>query len=131
MDVHQKTTQSSSKPLKGTKFGGVKKAKNGNKKQIERWNFFDPTAAFVNGIQSDARKPNEVEKITCYCKLIGKTRGVYFQYHTYNDKYDDQKKYQAIMLVNQYTIPKDQLKDPIDDDVSFLKKKIIFVYDFF
>ena len=37
----------------------------------------------------------------------------------------------TIMLVNQYTIPKDQLKDPIDDDVSFLKKKIIFVYDFF
>ena len=75
-DVHQKTSQSSLKPLKGSKSGGVKKAKYGNKKQIERWDFFDPTAAFVSGILNDALKPSEVEKITCYRKLIGNTRGV-------------------------------------------------------
>ena len=121
-DVCQKITQSSQKSLKGTKNGGVKKAKFGAKKQIEQWDFFDPTAAFTNGIQSDTRKPTEVEKITCYRKLIGNTRGVYFQYHTYEDKYGDEKKYPAIMFVNQYTIPKDQLKDPVKDDVSFEKK---------
>ena len=118
-DVCQKITQSSSKSLKGTKNGKVKKAQYGKKKQIERWDFFDPTAAFTNGIQSDALKPTEVEKITCYRKLIGNTCGVYFQYHTYEDKYGNEKKYPAIMFVNAYTIPKKQLKDPVKEDVNF------------
>ena len=50
-DVRKATSQSLSKPLKGAKSGGVKRAKNSNKKQIERWDFFDPTAAIVNGIE--------------------------------------------------------------------------------
>ena len=50
-DVCQKITQSSQKSLKGTKNGGIKKAEYGNKKQIERWDFFDPTAEFTNGIR--------------------------------------------------------------------------------
>ena len=79
-DVRQTPTQSSTKSMKG-----VKKAKYGNKKKIERWDFFDPNAAFTNGIQSDALKPSEVKKITCYRKLIGNTRSVSFQYHTYED----------------------------------------------
>ena len=94
-DVRQTPTQSSTKSMKG-----VKKAKYGNKKKIERWDFFDPNAAFTNGIQSDALKPSEVKKITCYRKLIGNTRSVSFQYHTYEDKYGDEKKYPAIMFVN-------------------------------
>ena len=80
---------------------------------------FYPNAVFTNGIQSDARKPTEVEKITCYRKLIGNTCSVSLQYHTYEDKYGDEKKYPAIMFVNAYTIPKNQLKDPVKDDVSF------------
>ena len=40
---------------RGTKNDGVKKSKLGGKKQIERWDFFDPNAAFTNGVQSDVR----------------------------------------------------------------------------
>ena len=64
-----------------------------------------------------------MQKITPYRKLIGNNRGVYFQHHKYEDKYGDMKQYPQIMFVNQYNIPKEQLKDPVKDDVSFLKKK--------
>ena len=123
-DVCKTPVKSAKAPVRATKNGGVnKKSKFGSKKQIERWDFFNPTAAFTTGVQSDSRQPTEVEKITPYRKLIGNNRGVYFQYHTYEDKYGDIKKYPQIMFVNQYTIPKDQLKDPVKDDVSFSKKK--------
>jgi hypothetical protein len=92
------------------------------KKQIERWDFFNPVAAFTQGVQSDVRKPSEVQKITQYRKLIGNTRSVSFQYHRFEDRNGDSKKYPAIMFVNSYSIPREHLKDPINDDVSFLKK---------
>ena len=119
VNVRQTYVKSQKKSLTGVKNGGVKKAKATSKKQIERWDFFNPVAAFTQGVQSDVRKPGEVQKITQYRKLIGNTRSVSFQYHTYEDRNGDLKKYPAIMFVNSYTIARDQLKDPINDDVSF------------
>ena len=40
---------------------------------------------------------------------------------TFDDKHGDAKKYPAIMFINQYTIAREHLKDPINDDVSILK----------
>ena len=69
-------------------------------------------------MESDVRKPTQVQKITCYRKLIGNKKAVYLQYHSYVDKYGDKKKYPQIMYVNEYTLPTDQLKDPVNDNVS-------------
>ena len=114
------------KSLKGTKNGGVgKRSKFASKKQYEKWDFFDPSAAFTSGVESDVRKPTQVQKITCYRKLIGNKKAVYLQYHSYVDKYGDKKKYPQIMYVNEYTLPTDQLKDPVNDNVSL---KIIYFF---
>ena len=121
-DVCKAPPKSTKTPLKSTKNGGIaKKFKFSAKKGIEKWDFFNPTTAFVDGIQSDSRKPTEVQKITPYRKLIGNNRWVYFQHHKYEDKFGDTKQYPQIMFVNQYNIAKEQLKDPVKDDVSFFE----------
>ena len=79
-------------------------------------------------MQSDVRKPSEVQKITQYCKLIGNTKSVSFKYHSFDDKHGDEKKYPAIMFIKQYTIAKEHLKDPSSDDVSFLKKILCMIF---
>ena len=105
VDVCKKNVESPKKSIGGAKNGGVvKKSKLGDRKKIERWDFFNPNEAFTNGVQSDIRKPSEVQKITQYRKLIGNTRSVSFQYHSFDDKHGDEKKYPAIMFINQYTI---------------------------
>lgn len=100
--VSSEPTSKSLKGKTGARWtpGGVQKAKNG-KALKEIWNEFDPMAAFVSGIQSDARKVTAVEPITTNRKLIGNNHGVYFQYHSYLDKYKVRYKFLELIFLRR------------------------------